>query len=229
MAKHKSPAPGGILWAAETSVWGWQGRRMACVRPHICRGGQGCPMEGEAHELQQLNPFQGDWNLPELPSSVTSIHTAWDCSAAAFQGRSWTWALLTAQSPRLPQSAFGTDRPSKKGLRLSLLCRRDGHCLSELTPCRLHHLHTRISVWLISFHECLCDLFWVLFNTQFKPVKPLITDVYFCVYFGSEHQSPCISVFHHCYLLLPDLSIMHIFNWISFPSPSHPDINSWYK
>lgn len=98
----------------------------------------------------------------------------------SLQGRSWAWPCSQLRTRVWPQSAFGTDRPQKR--EGESLCRRDRQCLSELTPCRLCHLHTRMSVWLAPSHECLCDLFWFLFNTQFKLVKGLITEVYFCVY-----------------------------------------------
>lgn len=103
----------------------------------------------------------------------------WDPTSTG-EGR-WSVRLRTLSShPQFAPKCLWHWQTLKRGRES--LCRRDRQCLSELTPCRLCHLHTGLSVWLIPLHECLCDLFWFLFNTQFKLVKGLITEVYFCVY-----------------------------------------------
>lgn len=126
--KHQSPVPGDSLGGWAIGV-GLAGRKDGPCEDPLRHWRAGLAHGVRGTELQQLNPLQGDWNLPELPSGMTRIHSAWGCCAAAFQSRSWTWALLTAQSPGLPQRASGTDRPPKKGGRLPL---QEGHsaCLS---------------------------------------------------------------------------------------------------
>lgn len=78
--------------------------------------------------LRQLTPLESDYSLPELSSSMRTIYTA---RAALQQPSEQKLDMDPAHGLHLPQGTFGTDGPSKQGMRNSIFCRRDGHCLSD--------------------------------------------------------------------------------------------------